>query len=184
MRSLLLTLIVSSLTGLGSQALAAPLNEIPFKTMDGKAASLKDYAGKVVLVVNVASQCGNTPQYAALEKLYRDLAPRGFVILGFPCNDFGGQEPGSNAEIINFCTSRYDVTFPVLNKIHVKGADQSPLYAALTGPGAKFSGDVEWNFGKFLIGRDGQVVERFEPGEKPDSPLVLSQIEAALKVSQ
>jgi len=184
MRFLLLNLIGLLLTGLGSHALAEPLNEIPFSTMDGKTASLKDYAGKVVLVVNVASQCGNTPQYSALEKLYRDLAPRGFVILGFPCNDFGGQEPGSNAQIINFCTSKYDVTFPLMDKLHVKGAEQAPLYAALTGPSSKFPGDVKWNFGKFLIGRNGQVLVRFEPSEKPDAPHMLSEIDAALKMSQ
>jgi len=184
MRTLLFSLIALALTGLASTALAVPLDEIPFSTMEGKPASLKEYAGKVVLVVNVASRCGNTPQYSALEKLYRELGPRGFVILGFPCNDFGGQEPGSNQEIKEFCTTKYDVTFPVMDKIHVKGTDQAPLYAALTGPGAKFPGDVKWNFGKFLIGRDGQVLARFEPSDKPDSPRILSELDAALKSSQ
>jgi glutathione peroxidase len=103
------------------------------------------------------------------------------VVLGFPCNDFGGQEPGSNDEIKAFCTSTYEVTFPILDKIHVKGADQAPLYAALSGPAAKFPGDVQWNFGKFLIGRNDEVIARFEPGIKPDSPALISALESALK---
>lgn len=163
--------------------MAAPIDQIPFKTMDGKAASLKDYAGKVILVVNVASRCGNTPQYAALEKLYRQYGPQGFVILGFPCNDFGAQEPGTNEEIKTFCTSKYEVTFPIFNKIHVKGPEQAPLYTVLTGPGSKFPGDVKWNFGKFLIGRNGGVLARFEPGVKPDNTVIVSAIDTALKVS-
>lgn len=149
--------------------------------MDGKESSLKEYAGKVILVVNVASNCGNTPQYAGLEKLYRQYSQQGFVILGFPCNDFGGQEPGTNDEIKAFCTSTYEVTFPILDKIHVKGADQAPLYSSLSGPGAKFPGDVKWNFGKFLIGRNGEVIARFEPGIKPDSPALISALESSLK---
>ena len=168
---------------LAGSLVAAPLEQISFRTMDGKETSLSQYAGKVVLIVNVASHCGNTPQYAALEKLYRDHATEGLVILGFPCNDFGAQEPGTNEEIKAFCTERYDVTFPIMDKIHVKGADQSPLYAALTGPGAKFPGDVKWNFGKFLIGRNGEVQARFEPGVKPDSPEITASIEAALKAT-
>ena len=160
---------------------AVPFDQIPFKTMDGKESTLKDYSGKVILVVNVASRCGNTPQYAALEKLYTQYSPQGFVILGFPCNDFGAQEPGTNEEIKAFCTSKYEVTFPIFDKIHVKGPEQAPLYAALTGPDAKFPGDVKWNFGKFLIGRNGEVLARFEPKVKPDNPAVVSAIEAALK---
>ena len=163
---------------------ASPIDQIPFKTMDGKDASLKDYAGKVVLIVNVASRCGNTPQYAALEKLYTQYASQGFVVLGFPCNDFGGQEPGSNEEIKTFCTSKYQVSFPIFDKIHVKGAEQAPLYAALTGPGSKFPGDVKWNFGKFLIGRNGEVLARFEPSVQPDNPAVVSAIEDALKATR
>lgn len=172
----LLTLMV-----LTASLIAVPLDQIPFRTLDAKEASLSHYAGKVILIVNVASHCGNTPQYAALEKLYRDHAAEGLVILGFPCNDFGAQEPGSNEEIKAFCTGRYDVTFPIMDKIHVKGADQSPLYSALTGPGAKFPGDVKWNFGKFLIGRNGEVLARFEPSIKPDNPEVLAAITEALK---
>lgn len=164
-----------------AHSFAATLEDIPFKTTKGTDASLKDYAGKPVLVVNVASRCGNTPQYAALEELYKKYGPQGLVILGFPCNDFGGQEPGSANEIQKFCTMNYGVTFPILAKIHVKGPEQAPLYAALTGPGAKFPGDIKWNFGKFLIGKDGAVLARFEPGTKPNTPEVIGAIETALK---
>jgi len=160
---------------------AENLTSIPFKTMDGKVATLKDYAGKAILVVNVASKCGNTKQYAPLEELYKKYSPQGLVILGFPCNDFGGQEPGTNAEIVTFCTTKYAVTFPIFDKLHVKGPEQAPLYAALTGPGAKFPGDVKWNFGKFLIGRDGEVLARFEPKTLPNDPTVVAAIEGALK---
>lgn len=164
-----------------ASAFTAPLQDISFKTMEGREASLKDYAGKVVLIVNVASKCGLTKQYAALEALYRKYQPQGLVILGFPCNDFAGQEPGTNEEIQKFCQEKYDVTFPLFDKISVKGENQAPLYAALTGPGAKFPGEVKWNFGKFLIGRNGEVLARFEPRTTPDDPAVISAIEAALK---
>ncbi len=160
---------------------AAALQDIPFKKMDGTDASLKDYAGKVVLVVNVASKCGLTKQYPALEALYEKYSPQGFVILGFPCNDFGGQEPGTNEEIQTFCTSVQKVTFPLFDKLHTKGPEQAPLYAALTGPEAKFPGPVKWNFGKFLIGKDGEVIARFEPKTTPDDPTVATAIEQALK---
>ena len=163
-------------------AQTTPLMNIPFKTMDGKTATLNDYAGKVLLVVNVATHCGNTPQYAQLEGLQAKFGPQGFTVLGFPCNDFGGQEPGTNAEIQQFCKSTYNVTFPMFDKIHVlKGPEQAPLYAALTGPDAKFPGDVKWNFGKFLIGKNGEVLARFEPGVKPDDKDVVAAIETALK---
>lgn len=160
---------------------AAALQDIPFKKMDGTDASLKDYAGKVVLVVNVASKCGLTKQYPALEALYQKYSPQGFVILGFPCNDFGGQEPGTNEEIQTFCTKVQKVTFPLFDKLHTKGPEQAPLYAALTGPEAKFPGPVKWNFGKFLIGKDGEVIARFEPKTTPDDPAVAAAIEGALK---
>ena len=166
---------------LAGHSQAASLIDIPFKTTKGTDESLKQYAGKPVLVVNVASRCGNTPQYAALEQLYKKYGPQGLVILGFPCNDFGGQEPGTADEIQKFCTLNYGVTFPILAKLHVKGPEQAPLYAALSGPDAKFPGDVKWNFGKFLIGKDGAVLARFEPGTKPDTAEVVTAIEAALK---
>ena len=153
---------------------------IPFKTITGKETSLADYKGKVVLVVNTASKCGLTPQYEALEKIYDEYRKKDFVILAFPCNDFGGQEPGTEKEIRNFCKDTYDVSFPLMEKVHVKGEQQHPLYAALTGENGAFPGDVKWNFGKFLIGKDGKPLARFEPQAKPDSPEVTAAIEKAL----
>lgn len=154
--------------------------DIPLQDIDGKATSLKAYQGKVLLVVNVASQCGLTPQYAGLEALYRKYQSQGLVVLGFPCNDFAGQEPGSAEEIKKFCSDKYQVSFPLFAKLHVKGDGQHPLYAALTGQGSPFPGDVKWNFGKFLISKDGKILKRFEPQVKPDVTEVTSAIEAAL----
>jgi glutathione peroxidase len=168
---------------LAISALAADLQGIPLKDIDGKETSLKAYEGKVVLVVNVASKCGLTPQYEALEKLYRQHKDKGLVIVGFPCNDFLGQEPGSAEEIKTFCSTKYNVTFPLMAKLHVKGSEQHPLYAALTGKDAKFPGDIEWNFGKFLLGKNGEVLHRFSPRTKPDDASVVSAIEAALKAN-
>ena len=159
---------------------AASLYDIPLKDIEGKPTSLKAYQGQVLLVVNVASKCGNTPQYSGLEAAFEKHKGKGFAVLGFPCNQFGGQEPGSNEEIVKFCTSKYQVTFPMFDKLEVKGAGQHPLYAALSGPSSPFPGDVKWNFGKFLIGRDGKVLKRFEPKTKPDAPEVVAAIEAAL----
>ena len=156
------------------------LQSIPLKDINGKDTSLKDYAGKVVLLVNVASKCGNTPQYAGLEALYEKYKDKGLVIIGVPSNDFAGQEPGTPEEIKSFCTLNYGVTFPLMAKVHVKGKDKSPLYAALTGKDAPFPGEVKWNFGKFLIDRKGQVIKRFEPSVKPETPEVVQAIEAAL----
>lgn len=178
--SKLTTLVAAGCLAAGS-VLAGPLADIPFKNAKGEETSLKAYSGKVVLIVNVASQCGNTPQYAGLEALQKQFGDKGFTVIGFPCNDFGGQEPGTLPEIQTFCEVNYKVTFPLMDKIHVKGAEQAPLYAALTGPGAKFPGDVDWNFGKFLIGRDGEVLARFAAGVKPEDPTVIAAIEAALK---
>ena len=151
-------------------------------SIDGKPAPLADYKGKVVLVVNVASQCGYTPQYTALEAIYEKYKDQGFVILGFPANNFGAQEPGTNEEIKTFCTRKYSVTFPMYAKISVKGDDQAPLYAYLTketGPG--MTGDIKWNFTKFLVDRNGKVVQRFESAVTPDSKEVTSAIEKQLK---
>ncbi len=158
----------------------AKLQSVPLKDIDGKDTSLKAFAGKVVLAVNVASRCGNTPQYAGMEALYAKYKEQGLVVMGFPCNDFGAQEPGTNTEVKEFCTSKYRVTFPMMDKLHVKGAEQHPLYKELSGPGSAFPGDVKWNFGKFLIGRDGKVVARFEPKAQPDSADVTKAIEEAL----
>lgn len=159
---------------------AADLAEIPFKTIDGKDTSLADFAGKVVLIVNTASKCGLTKQYTALEALYDQYKGKGLVVIGFPCNDFGKQEPGTHEEIVEFCTTKFDVSFPLMEKIHVKGGDQHPLYAALTGKDGAFPGNVKWNFGKFLISRDGKPLARFEPRQKPDSKEVVAAIEKAL----
>jgi len=161
---------------------AADLTTIPFKTITGKDTSLTEYKGKVVLVVNTASKCGNTPQYATLEALQKKYESKGFTVIGFPCNDFGAQEPGTAGEIQQYCKTNYAVTFPLMEKIHVKGPEQHPLYAALTGKDGTFPGDVKWNFGKFLIGKDGKALARFEPGQKPDSPEILAAIEKALEL--
>ena len=139
------------------------------KRPDGNDQKLSDYAGKVVLVVNTASQCGFTPQYAGLETLWRDYAERGLVVLGFPCNQFGAQEPGDAAEIANFCSLNYDVTFPVMGKIDVNGVAADPIYTFLKGekPGILGLKDIKWNFTKFLVARDGSVVERYAPTTEP-----------------
>ena len=156
------------------------LQTIPIKDIDGKQTSLKAFAGKVVLAVNVASQCGNTQQYAGMQSLFDKLKDKGLVVVGFPCNDFGAQEPGTNAEIKSFCTSKYSVTFPMMDKVSVKGPEQHPRFKELTGAGAAFPGDVKWNFGKFLIGRDGKVIARFEPDVEPDDSQIVKAIEDAL----
>ncbi len=159
---------------------APKLDTIPLKDIDGKETSLTPYAGKVLLIVNVASECGFTPQYAGLEALWRKYRERGLVVLGFPANDFGAQEPGTNAEIKKFCTSRYEVTFPMFEKLHVKGPEQHPLYGALTGAAAGLPGDVQWNFGKFLVGRNGRLVARYDSDTEPDSGTLAEAIEKAL----
>ncbi len=158
----------------------SPLQNIPFKDINGADTSLKAYSGKVVLLVNVASKCGFTPQYAGLQALYDKYKDKGFVIVGVPSNDFAGQEPGTPEEIKAFCTQNYGVTFPLMAKVHVKGKEKCALYAALTGDGAPFPGEVKWNFGKFLIDRDGKVIKRFEPPVKPEAPEMAQAIEAAL----
>lgn len=158
----------------------SPLYNIPLRNIDGQPTSLKSYAGKTLLIVNVASNCGFTSQYTALEALSRKYHDQGLVVLGFPCNDFGAQEPGSNAEIKEFCTSKYSVTFPLFDKIHVKGNDQHPLYASLTGPQSPTPGPVKWNFSKFLIGRHGEIIARYDSKVAPDSPELAKAIDSAL----
>ena len=156
--------------------------DFTMKNIDGRQVNLADFRGKVVLIVNVASRCGFTPQYTALESTYEKFKDKGFVIVGIPANNFGGQEPGTNAEIKTFCSSKYNVTFPMMSKVSVKGDDTTPLYQYLTDKSANPStgGDIQWNFTKFLIGRDGQIVARFEPKVTPDSPEVTAAIEKAL----
>ena len=153
--------------------------EIPVRKIDGTSSALREYAGQVLLVVNVASKCGLTPQYAGLEKLYAARRARGLQVLGFPANNFGAQEPGSNAEIAQFCSLSYGVTFPMFEKISVGGADRHPLYAELIAAQPD-PADIRWNFEKFLIGRDGRVVARFEPKVAPDDPILLAAIDAEL----
>ena len=161
-------------------ASATSLYDIKLKDIDGKDTSLSPYKGKVLLIVNVASKCGLTPQYTALEGLQEKYKPKGFTVLGFPCNQFGGQEPGTNEQIKQFCSENYKVTFPLFDKIDVNGGNRHPLYVALAGAESPYPGDIKWNFNKFLIGRDGKILKRFEPRTKPDSPEVAEAIEAAL----
>jgi glutathione peroxidase len=156
------------------------VHDIAVKDIDGKDTSLGAYKGKVLLIVNVASKCGLTPQYKALEAVHEKYKEKGFTVLGFPCNQFAGQEPGSNDEIKQFCSSKYSVTFPLFDKIDVNGANRHPLYVALAGKESPYPGDIKWNFGKFLIGRDGNIVKRFEPRTTPDDPEVIKAIEAEL----
>jgi glutathione peroxidase len=155
--------------------------DIPLHTLDGEASSLAPYACKTVLVVNVASKCGLTPQYEGLEQLQKTYEGRGFSVVGFPCNQFAGQEPGTAEEIQTFCSTTYGVTFPLFEKIDVNGEDQSPLYAELekTADAEGYSGDIRWNFEKFLVTPDGSV-QRFSPTVTPEDPILVGAIEAAL----
>jgi len=175
-------LLGALLTMAGSLLAASGIYSFTLNSIDGQPAPLADYKGKVVLLVNVASKCGFTPQYSALEATYEKYKSQGFVILGFPANNFGAQEPGTNEEIKTFCSRKYNVTFPMYAKISVKGEDQAPLYSYLTkdtGPG--MVGDIKWNFTKFLVDRNGNVVQRFESAVTPDSPEVVAAIEKQLK---
>ncbi len=179
--------ILSSLGGLLAAAAtlsAASLQDIPLKDIDGKDTSLKAYSGKVLLLVNVASRCGFTPQYTGLEAVHQKYSKQGFSVIGFPCNDFGAQEPGTATEIKEFCSSKFNVTFPLMGKLHVKGSEQHPLYASLTGKEAAFPGDVKWNFGKFLVGRDGKVLKRWDSKVEPGSDEITAAIEEALKAKK
>src|SRR5580658_2238561 len=156
--------------------------DFTLNSIDGQPAPLASYKGKIVLLVNVASRCGFTPQYTALEAVYEKYKDRGFVIVGIPANNFGSQEPGTNQEIKTFCQSKYSVTFPMMSKVSVKGDDTTPLYQFLTDKTAnpQTGGEIKWNFTKFLIGPDGHVLARFEPAVTPDSPEVTAAIEKAL----
>ena len=156
--------------------------DIPVNTLAGQPSSLGDLAGKTLLVVNVASKCGLTPQYTGLEQLHERYAGRGFSVVGFPCNQFGGQEPGSAEEIQQFCSTTYGVTFPMFEKIDVNGPDRHPVYTELTElPDAEgAAGDIQWNFEKFLVGPDGKVIARFRPMTTPEDPGLISAIEAHL----
>ena len=153
-------------------------HDFSVKTIDGKPKSLKDYAGKAVLVVNVASACGLTPQYKGLEQLWRHYKDQGLVVLGLPCNQFGAQEPGSEAEIREFCSLNYGVSFPLTSKIEVNGPGAHPLYNWLRGDTG--GGDIQWNFEKFLIGKDGRIVRRYSPKTVPEDKSIKADIQAAL----
>ena len=184
--------------------MSAPIYSIPTRRIDGKDATLADYKGKVALIVNVASKCGLTPQYEGLEKVYETYKDKGFTVLGFPANDFGAQEPGTNNEIVEFCTTNFGVKFPMFDKISVVGEQRHPLYKHLIGeqPKAtpkpdgnlkqllsshgllpKHETDIMWNFEKFLVAKDGKVVARFAPDVTPDDPMITKAIEAELKKS-
>jgi glutathione peroxidase len=156
--------------------------DAPVRRLDGAAASLADYEGEVLLVVNVASRCGFTPQYEGLERLYETYHDEGLEVLGFPCNQFGQQEPGSAEEISNFCTATYGVTFPLFEKVEVNGPERTPLYSTLTEKSDQdgVAGDVKWNFEKFLVARDGEVLSRYRSKTAPDDPALLTAIEGAL----
>jgi glutathione peroxidase len=170
--------LISTMALASSMFAASSVYEFTMNSIDGKPTPLADYKGKVVMIVNVASKCGYTPQYAGLEALYRKYKDQGFVIVGVPANNFGSQEPGTNEEIKTFCKRTYDVTFPMLAKVSVKGSDKAPLYDYLTSTGG---GDIKWNFTKFLIDKDGKVIARFEPAVKPDAPELVDAVEKALK---
>jgi glutathione peroxidase len=169
----------AALTAAEDPAMASPVLKTTMNDINGKPYDFSQNQGKVIMLVNVASRCGNTPQYAGLEDLYNKYKDKGLVIIGIPANNFGAQEPGTDAEIQTFCTSKYQVTFPMLSKVSVKGDDICPLYQYLTTQSPN-PGPVTWNFAKFLVGRNGQVVDRFDPKTKPDDAKLVSSVEAAL----
>jgi len=175
----MLTLSLAALLFTGTPTPEHPMSfyDLTANTLEGTAQPLSTYKGEVTLVVNTASECGYTPQYQGLEKLYEDYKGKGFVLLGFPSNDFGGQEPGDAKQIRQFCSTRFHVTFPMFEKVKTKGADQSPVYAFLSKDGR---GEPKWNFHKYLIGKDGQVVGVFPSAVTPDSPELTKAIDAAL----
>jgi glutathione peroxidase len=182
MRKLILTVLLC-LAASAALAQSKSIYDFTMNTIDGQPVTLKSYSGKVVMVVNVASRCGFTPQYTALEAIYEKYKDKGFVIVGVPANNFMQQEPGTNDEIKKFCSSKYNVTFPMMAKVSVKGDDKTPLYQYLTDSAQdpRFGGDIKWNFTKFLFDRSGKPVARFEPATTPDSPEVQAAIESALK---
>ena len=156
------------------------LHDLTLTSLTGEELPLLPYKGQVLLIVNVASECGLTPQYAGLQTLHEAYAARGFSVLGVPCNQFGSQEPGSDADIARFCAKRYQISFPMSGKLEVNGPGRHPLYRLLAGEGAEFPGEITWNFEKFLVGPDGRVLARFAPRTAPEDPQLIKAIEAAL----
>jgi glutathione peroxidase len=179
-------LVLLALVGTSLMAAEKTVYDFTLNTIDGQPAPLSTYRGKVVLLVNVASKCGYTPQYTALESIYEKYKDRGFVIVGIPANNFGAQEPGTNQEIKTFCSSKYHVTFPMMAKVSVKGSDITPLYQFLTDKSThpETGGEIGWNFTKFLVGPDGKVIARFDSKVTPDSPELTSAIEKALSAAK
>jgi glutathione peroxidase len=171
-RNLLLTALVAT-----ASSAASNVHDFTMESIDGKTMPLSTYKGKVLLIVNVASKCGYTSQYAGLQSLYQQYKDKGLVVLGVPANNFGGQEPGNEAEIKEFCSRNYSVTFPMTKKVSVKGSDMTPLYGYLTS--AK-GGEIKWNFTKFLVGENGEVIARFEPKVTPQDPQLVAAVEKAL----
>lgn len=176
LKHILLLIIMS----LGITAQAQSIYDISVRTIDGKTIKLSEYKNKVILIVNVASECGYTPQYEGLESIYEKYKSQGFVVLGFPCNQFGGQEPGTNEEIKTFCSSKFNVKFPLFDKIEVNGGNRHPLYVLLAGKDSAFPGDITWNFNKFLIGRDGKLITRFDSSIEPESQKLIGLLEQEL----
>ena len=176
-------LAVLCVTGVCMAASMNSVYDFTLNSIDHQPVSLSSFHGKALLLVNVASKCGYTPQYAALEKLYTTYKDKGLVVVGIPANNFMSQEPGTDAEIKTFCTNKYNVTFPMMSKVSVKGDNKAPLYAFLTDKSSdpRFGGEIQWNFTKFLFDRNGKPVARFEPAVTPDSPEVIAAVEAALK---
>lgn len=188
MRTLALTCCVlifaiTTMTAAADKSDGHPIYGQTMKSLDGKPVDLAKYRGKVLLIVNTASECGATPQYAPLQELHEKYAEQGLAVVGFPCNQFGAQEPGSSQDIAQFCQSNYGVSFDMFEKIDVNGSDAAPVYAWLTSEktGLDDTGKIRWNFEKFLVSKDGRVLKRFRTGVQPDSPEVIAAIEAALK---
>lgn len=184
---LTLTLILVGILGVARISAESPssVHDFTMETITGDSLSLSEFHGKVLLVVNVASKCGFTPQYEGLQEIYEKYSEQGFAVLGFPANNFANQEPGTDSDIQEFCSTNYGVTFPMFSKISVKGEDQHPLYTYLTSEetNPEFAGEITWNFNKFLIGKDGQILNRFKSKDKPQSDKVIKSIKNALQSS-
>jgi glutathione peroxidase len=180
MGALLFSALAATALAAGPAHKGSAFYDFTMKNIDGHEVKLSHFKGKVLLVVNVASKCGYTPQYAGLEKLFETYKDRGFLILGFPANNFGAQEPGTDSQIKQFCTANYNVTFPMFSKISVKGDDEHPLYKWLISNSDRPNDDIEWNFSKFVVDRQGRVVARFKSASTPESPEVKAAIESAL----